>query len=343
MATLSYVSTLNFNAGENGIGTAKIDPANGFIYAGCTWSNHIVKVRLSDFTEVASIGSAISYKQGSEIDLVNQFFYLGSNQVPSRASKVDLSSFTEVANIVTGGNVASAFVIDVAGGFVYCADNTIRKIRLSDFTLVNSLVPTLQVSCSAIDNTNHFAYFGGYTPNSVYKLNLTTFTKQAQLNFVDGEQEIMSGVIDVQNGFSYWGDYGTYVVKVRLSDFTKVDRISLAGTPWEAAIDVPHKFAYFATGSNPSTLVKIDLTTFSQVESIVITGSYNLNAILIDPTTGFIYCCSAAGATVPGKIIKVLDTDLVPPTTNITGRSQFSSRGASVSGGISAGKGKRRR
>jgi hypothetical protein len=56
LSDFTRVGALPFNSGENALFSGTIDPVAGFAYfATITHPSRIVKVRLSDFTRVASI------------------------------------------------------------------------------------------------------------------------------------------------------------------------------------------------------------------------------------------------------------------------------------------------
>jgi hypothetical protein len=67
------------------------------------------------------------------------------------------------------------------------------------------------------------------------------------------EDSITSGVIDPINGFAYFGTGRGFVMKIRLSEFTRVGRINI-GEPngltniIVAVIDFSRGYAYFGLG-----------------------------------------------------------------------------------------------
>jgi hypothetical protein len=110
------------------------------------------------------------------------------------------------------------------------------------------------------------------------------------------EDYLTSGVIDEANGFAYFGTYTSpgQIIKIRLSDFTKVDTITLAdySTPAEyllvsAVIDTENNFAYFGNfNSNGGQIYKIDIDpahTFQKTATLNLGSSYlNLQTAFID-------------------------------------------------------------
>jgi hypothetical protein len=105
-----------------GLTVAVIDTINGYAYfANDGTPSVIVKVRLSDFTEVATLTSTIQSSVSGSIDALNGFAYFGSQETPVKITKIRLFDFT-IVNTITltaGRNDARAMVIDLPGGYVY--------------------------------------------------------------------------------------------------------------------------------------------------------------------------------------------------------------------------------
>ncbi len=322
------IDKLYLNTGNNGVGFIEIDKSNGFLYAGCAGTSHIVKVRLSDFTQIGAIATSTSYKQSSSIDTINGFLYAGSNQVPPYVVKIRLSDFAEVTPALSLGEGTIALYpnIDIANGFIYFSCNKsptdkIKKISLSDFIITDTLTfPTNKKSTSAvIDNENHFLYHGITTSPSyacsIVKIDLSTFTVVGEIN--TNTDWPTGGVIDANKQFIYFGTYDSpaKIVKIRLSDFTLINTITLEADEYiclDACIDHANNKAYFLTRSwsGSSKVVKIDLDTFSRVGAITIDETYP-GSIAIDTDTGHLYIGATTSLTAPGVVIKVLDTGIL--------------------------------
>jgi len=175
------------------------------------------------------------------IDPVGGFAYFGTSTTagPGAIVKVRLSDLTRVGSLVLSAedDAPRSAVIDTAGGFAYFGsyDGDIIKVRLSDFTRVGSIETGTGFAAAVIDTDNGFAYFGSYTsPAAVFKIRLSDFSIADTLVLNTDEIGILSGVIDKVNGFAYFGTSSnnlnnpTYIVKVRLSDFTRVGNLPLA-------------------------------------------------------------------------------------------------------------------
>ena len=110
---------------------------------------------------------------------------------------------------------------------------------------------------------NGFAYFGtqpssanGTALGRVVRIDLSNFREAGSITLGVGEEIVFSGAIDASNHFAYFGTINRNgkgepgkIVKVSLSDFTKVGELSLdAGEQNALAVVVdPLGFAYVAT------------------------------------------------------------------------------------------------
>jgi len=96
------------------------------------------------------------------------------------------------------------------------------------------------------------------------------------------------------------------VIKIRLSDFTRVGAITLAGGEdylISAVIDQPKGFAYFGTYTPPCKVIKIRLSDFTRVGAITLAGGEDyLYSAVIDQPKGFAYFGTY---TAPGKVVKI--------------------------------------
>ena len=319
---------LIFNDDENGILSAVIDPANGFAYFGTDDTpGVVVKVRLSDFTRVAGLKLNISEAELTQavIDPVNGFAYFGAFSQFFAVAKIRLSDFTRVGGIFinNGDNFFRSAVIDTSNGFAYFGNDIgdIYKIRLSDFTHVSTLtVPQIrsELNVAVIDPGNGFAYFGHGIRPGVIKIRLSDFTEVANIPFSRGENNLGCAVIDTANGFAYFGTDAQpgLIVKVRLSDFTKVGILTLDDTPEatdeinlrSAVIDTTNGFAYFGSDRSPGTIVKIRLSDFTRVSALKLNpGEDSLFSAVIDTVNGFAYF--SAVPFPKGKIVKIRLSD----------------------------------
>ncbi len=284
----SRVGVLTLSAGEDYLSSAVIDTTSATHYAYFGTNSNpgtIVKINLSSFTRVgAATGLAATDDYfTSAVIYTNTYAYFGTNTASGAyIVKIDLSSFSKSGSSLqlnNGEDYLTSAVIDGTGTFAYFGTNTstghIVKVSLAGLTRVgeiSGLATDDQFFTSAvIDNTNNFAYFGtndanGATGAYIVKINTNTFQKVgSSLGLNDGEDYLTSAVIDVTNGYAYFGTYTDpgIVVKIRLSDFTRNAAVTLtAGNSNLAAavIDVTNSAAYFGTDTTiPARVIKINL------------------------------------------------------------------------------------
>jgi hypothetical protein len=96
------------------------------------------------------------------------------------------------------------------------------------------------------------------------------------------------------------------VVKVRLSDFTRVGALTLnSGEDYlrSAAIDPAGDYAYFGTSTSPGEVVKVRLSDFTRVAALSLnTGENYLYLAAIDPAGGYAYFGTD---TTPGIVVRI--------------------------------------
>jgi len=131
-----------------------------------------------------------------------------------------------------------------------------------------------------------------------------------------GENAVFASLVDSAAGFAYFAFPGfpapspAEIVKVRISDFTRVGTLTLAQGESDirsAVIDTAGGFAYFGVYASPGSIVKVRLSDFSRVSSLPLNpGEDYLDAAAIDPAAGFAYFGTF---TIPGSIVKVRLSD----------------------------------
>lgn len=222
------------------------------------------------------------------------------------------AGFTETGSLAlpSNGNNLSGAVIDASNGFAYFGTSegvvpaSILKIRLSNLTLAGTITLNpgeFSVGAGLIDSSG-FAYFGIRAPSfppqgpgAVVKIRLSDFTRVGTLSLasVPGGAYIQSAVIDINNGFAYFGASGS-IAKIRLSDFSLNGTISLPppanGGLTSAVIDPSKGFAYFGVASAPGVVVKIRLSDFVVYDLLQLKLSdSSLASAVIDSERGFAY------------------------------------------------------
>ncbi|HRI02227.1 MAG TPA: carboxypeptidase-like regulatory domain-containing protein [Pyrinomonadaceae bacterium] len=268
LSDFTRVGLLTLPQDGTSLSTGVIDTANGYAYFGTdTTPAKIVKIQLSDFTRVSDLrlNSGEGDLFSSAIDLVNGFAYFGSLRSPI-VVKIRLSDFARVGSLTLNFNERPrSMVIDTINGFGYFGTygGFVTKFRLSDFTRIGNIRPTQDDLLSAvIDPVAGYAYFGTLN-GSVVRVRLSDFTGAGTVSM--SEENLQSATIDTVNGYAYFGTLTSpgRVAKIRLSDFVRVDGLTLnAGEDalTSAVIDPANSFAYFGTGTRPGIVVKINLS-----------------------------------------------------------------------------------
>ncbi len=242
LTTFTQVSVLSLsNAITSVRGGAVIDSANAFLYFyGILGSSHrLVKVRLSDFTEISQTviltDGTVTPRTG-EIDKVGGLYYAiaDGSAVSSKVVKVDIPTLTVLSTLTlaAGDNQrVSDSVLDTTNGFLYIAVQTtpgrVVKVRTSDLTRITHLITggasTLFTGGMAALIPNQFLYVQFATTTAVTrleKIDLATFAMTTFITFNTGET--YGGllpdftVIDTTTGPSY------YVTKTAADTIVKV-------------------------------------------------------------------------------------------------------------------------
>ena len=296
LSDFTRVGALTLNSGEDYLVSAAIDAAGGFAYFGtATYPGIVIKVRLSDFTRAG----ALTLNPGEDllkcavIDPADGFAYFGTFSLassPGIVVKVRLSDFTRVGSLTLNSGEVGLWsaVIDPGGGFAYFGTDggsaTVVKVRLSDFSRVGALTlsPAADSLPSAvIDPAGGFAYFGTNSNRIVARVRLSDFTQVDALVLNNGENHVTTAVIDPARGFAYFGcNYYSIphppatVVKVRLSDFSRVGALTLSSDSYglsSAVIDTVNNLVYFGTATSPGKVVRVDVST-GGVATAAVTG-----------------------------------------------------------------------
>ncbi|MDP3244857.1 MAG: hypothetical protein Q8M83_04355 [bacterium] len=344
LSDLTRVSALSLYSGYVGGGqpsAAVIDTTNGYAYFSSNGDSlaDMAKIRLSNFTRAGTfIDENNSAIYSAVIDTTNGFIYYGSYQGQNQARVVKLSTgdfyvldSLDVSSDLNPGGYISSAVVDISGGFAYFGNRNINpgkiiKVRLSDFTKINTLVLNAgeyDLTSAVIDSSGGFAYFGANTsPGKIVKIQLSDFTRVGVLTLGAGENGLRSAVVDNTNHFAYFSTNNVYpgiIIKIQLSDFTEAATLTLEdGESFfrSAVIDVVNGFAYFGTsGEDVDKIVKIRLSDFTRVGALNVAVDewgdpieWNLNSGAIDPSGGFAYF-GVETTDGPSRIIKVRLSD----------------------------------
>jgi len=326
------VSTTNI--GEN-IYSGVIDPANGFLYLGMSTNpGKVKKIKTSDLSVVSTINNISAWLWGAGIDLVNGFAYFAAEQ-RGTVEKIKLSDFSYVGALTLPGTQAiNTFLIDTANDVMYTAGcwNTpdITKIRLSTFTIITKITPFPSMCWhgGVIDLTNQIIYIGAES-NSIRKIRLSDFTYIDSIGGSNGWAGA-SPPSAKYNGYLYISDYAQ-LIRIKISDSSITSTSTSTGRIFALCIDELNGYAY-CSGSD-GIVSKVNLNTFLEEDTLNLGETYSYSANV--DNAGFAYFSTLT------KVHKVKIYDLPSGETKF-GKSSFRSTGASVSGGIECGRGKKR-
>lgn len=320
LSDFTRVGQIMLNPEEIDMRSGVLDTAGGYAYFGGL-SGYIVKIRLSDFTRVGSINTNVPMAAAT-IDPANGFAYFGAYTSPAAVVKVRLLDFRAVDELVFNSDetgILSA-VIDTANGFAYFGtDDTpgvVVKVRLSDFTRVGGVHLNSgedELTCAVIDPQNGFAYFGSFSLFfRVIKIRLSDLSRVDGIYENTGQSQLLrSAVIDTVSGDAYFAGDSSYVIKIRLSDFSHTQTLKMnqpeAGGN-SGVIDVANGYAYFMgrVQSKYPGVIRVRLADFTESATVAFSyGENNIGASVIDNVNGFAYF----GTGSPGVIIKIRLSD----------------------------------
>ncbi|KAJ5072693.1 protein nirf [Anaeramoeba ignava] len=240
------------------------------------------------------------------------FFFLVQSQV----------SISNSLNFPIGIDSSYASFLDEDEGFLYFLDqrstdetylwkydmNTLDILNYTDIGISNGRY-------GAIDTVNKLLYVGSYPGAQFFKIDLNTMQVVDNITLsVSSYSNAIKVEIDTLNQKAYVG-YQTpiCIVKVDLASFTEESNLTLSNDFMTGSvIDVDNGILYAATDSNPvndATIHKIDLSTFAQVDSLLVnlTGMARLNYGVIDNSTQMMYFGTYQN---PINIVKINLADL---------------------------------
>lgn len=203
--------------------------------------------------------------------------------------KFDVNALDYVGTISGLAGKSSQLVvsaIDPINEFVYFANRAtgaasiIYKVRLSDFSLIGTLVLSQDYPCSmAIDSTGTFLYVAvdaGAAPLKIIKINLATFTEVGTLSTTLNAVLWARHVSYIDSSYLYFATYtgSGRVVKIKLSDFTQDSvLVFLAAETDIRAMIIYAGFMYCGCWTTPNAfLVKVDMNTFTKISTLTLAG-----------------------------------------------------------------------
>jgi len=183
-----------------------------------------------------------------------------------------------------------------------CKDVFKDKILLTLLVII-AVVAVNQIvfSCLLVDRESAKAATVLFGNDAVGNVNYPTLLDQFDSVLPPRDYEPHSMVVDEANGFAYLGmqtDFGTTkVVKVRLSDFTRVDELLVAVTGrFQHAHMDDNGYAYFVAVAFPSKVVRIRLSDFTHQGTVELESNESYTGV-IDNVRNFGYFASQSWIT----------------------------------------------
>lgn len=237
------------------------------------------------FSQVSSLDLYYSDNDATCSVIDGDFLYVGTDENPAKIIKINLTSFEVMSRLTLASGEKEITDLVVSGTYLYAGLHTgpakVVKIDLSTFTRVGVLTFASEENwLRDMALVSDYLYTILWTPpTKIVKVNLTDFTKVSTLNL--GATEYYGMRLASSGGFLYAStispsDSPTLetgrVVKIQLSDFTRVTAINLttAEEQYPRGLVVSGDFLYVTSYSiwtspvYPSRLIKIRLSDFTR-------------------------------------------------------------------------------
>lgn len=307
---------------DNAIISGALDRFKGFAYFGISnpppFNATILKIRLSDFTEIARLDLRPGQKspESCTIDDINGYLYVGTRDQlfspSSRIVKIKLSDFTIDSELDIGSFFPGSAQIDIENQIAYFGDGsgspTVLKIDLNTFASIGTLIlDDNYPKAMSLDNVNRFLYTGvnrSDANGTITKVNVNTGEK---ISTIIGEfNSHVASSIDINGGHVYFGGRNAMfdlsaIWTVNLSDLSIPFTITVpGGFANTSAIDIVRGYVYFTVTANHS-IYRISLVdnTFTTLPITPI-GSYTV--ALADVNGGFLFIATSDS---PATIYKI--------------------------------------
>ncbi len=303
--------------GVSGIAAAALDGAAGFAYFGTdSYPPVVVKVRLSDLTQVATLPMGPEVGAFRCAVLHDGYAYFGTAY--GSVERIRLSDFSRAGppTALPAFELDSA-VVDASAGFAYFGSDrgTVARVRLSDFSPAGVLrvEADSRLDAAMIDSDSGFAYFCSSEKRSVTKIRLSDFRVAGATHL----GSLSSAALDPTSGFAYFGT-GAGITRLRVSDLAAAGSLPLPVPASVRAILVdPGRALYVASGT--ATVYRIDeirLPDFTLGASVSLPSDESpVSCGLLVPGTGSFYLCGGTFFDAGGFVVQVRGSDLA-----LTGR-----------------------
>lgn len=293
---------ITLEAGESDIVSMASDGTS--LYVGTnTTPGIIVKIDIDTFTRVGAITLNANENNIYSLWLDSTYLYAGAYNtvgapVFSRIVRIRLSDFTRVDALILTEHFLNELTSD--GTFLYGAtlDNVVAKVNIDSFTEVD----TLATSGSDLICDGPFLYVAaGAVPETIRKIDLSTFTVLSTITFAAGEDT--AGKLFKHGKYLYVGlniSPGK-VIKVDLDTFTEASTVTFnAGENLVSSLFSDGPFLYAGMRTSPGQLVMINLGVFARESAFAFDAGYNtINCMWTDSTYVYI-----GFGTNPGRIAR---------------------------------------
>ena len=261
----------------------------------------IAKVRLSDMSTVAVVTLAEGFNEAeaAATDGTNAYFSVSYDDLYAIV-KIRMSDLTQVGAYILPEDNEGALSLVVDATNLYAASNrgddlSLFKITTSDMTLEDEKTssPGYSTVRAAVGDAE-FLYLGTNTsPGAVVKVRKSDLTEAEFLELEPGENNLRSATTDGTHVF--FGTSGSVedpseVVKVRMSDLTRVDAANNVSAWRVSALATDSTFVYAATEDtqiliNQILIKKFRISDMTEVDSLSFEpGGDSPDALLTDGT-----------------------------------------------------------
>ncbi|KAJ5070157.1 hypothetical protein M0811_11186 [Anaeramoeba ignava] len=274
-----------------------IDENNGFLYyfnyddsVPSVYFNTIFQIDFNSFKFLNS-----SYLSDLDQKFQQDFSIIDSIELPESYFEIEF-----VSSHIDLNNSKAYFILNCNG--IFSSDNDqIFKIDLTNFSIeLNTSIDADSIYGSQIDLFNQYLYIFSSNPYpQIQKIDLGNLSEIGTLTLIEifSEWSNMYGIIDNSTnlmyvGFSYYPSL--IIVKVNLTDFTKMDNITVEDKDYNdiisVGIDTVNHLGYFVVGVlsySYTWISKINLTSFESIQSYSFS---NYGAVIsFDSSTTYAY------------------------------------------------------
>ncbi|KAJ5074551.1 protein nirf [Anaeramoeba ignava] len=265
--------------------TMLIDTKENFLYISTLTTFVIFKIDLETFSCIGNItfpGTQYTSIQGVMDLNSHKIYYTFQNALQSKILRVDLDNwgYYDYIDIEQQGMTIKTSVIDYSKNFLYLGSATIPcfilRFSLPNLTLVDSVTfnTTNSLSNLMIDEKNQIGYLVyPNVPASVAKINLTDFSLINSTSLISTYAYIEFSYINRNASYAYFiSEFGNRIIskldleKFEVCQYSNLTRTIILSTIW----DDFNGFLYLGLETSPAEISKINLTDFSQVDSLML-------------------------------------------------------------------------